>query len=50
MMECKSMSTPMETNLKKLSDSSSDSDLVDPTIYKKLIGSLLYLVNTRLDS
>jgi hypothetical protein len=29
MMDCKSMATPMETNLKKLSDSASDSDLVD---------------------
>jgi hypothetical protein len=33
MMDCKSMATPMETNLKKLSDSTSDSDLVDPTMY-----------------
>jgi hypothetical protein len=46
MMDCKSMTTPMMTNLKKLSDSASDSDLVDPTMYKMLIGSLMYLVNT----
>jgi hypothetical protein len=48
MMDCKSMDTPMETNLKKLSDSTSDSYLVDPMIYKQLIGSLMYLVNTRI--
>jgi hypothetical protein len=45
MMDCKSMATPMVTNLKLLSDSSSD--LVDPTMYKELIRSLMYLVNTR---
>jgi hypothetical protein len=35
MMDCKSMATPMMTNLKLLSDSSSD--LVDPTMYRQLI-------------
>jgi hypothetical protein len=45
MMDCKSMTTPMTTNLKKLG--ASDSDLVDPTMYRQLIGSLMYLVNTR---
>jgi hypothetical protein len=34
MMDCKSMTTPMMTNLKKLSDSTSYSDLVDPMMYK----------------
>lgn len=47
MMGCKSMMTPMITNLKKLR--SSESCLVDPTCYKQLIGSLVYLVNTRSD-
>jgi hypothetical protein len=45
MMDCKSMATPMVTNMKLLSDSSSD--LVDPTMYRQLIRSLMYLVNTR---
>jgi hypothetical protein len=47
MMDCKSMTTPMTINLKLLSDKSSD--LVDPTMYRQLIGSLMYLVNTRPD-
>lgn len=47
MMECKSMDTPTVTNLKKPSDSTSYLHLVDPTMYKKLIGSLMYLINTR---
>ena len=33
MIDCKSMSTPMTMNLKKLSDVAADSDLVDPTVY-----------------
>jgi hypothetical protein len=45
MIDYKSMTTPMMTNLKLLSDSSSD--LVDPTMYRQFIGSLMYLVNTR---
>ena len=34
MMDYKSMSTPMVTNLKKLHDSDTGSDLVDPTMYR----------------
>ena len=49
MMDCKSMATPMMKNMKKMGDSSSDSYLVDPTMFRKLIGSLMYLVNTRSD-
>jgi hypothetical protein len=47
MLNCKPMATPMVTNLKKLSVSSSDSGEIDLTLYKKMIGSLMYLVNTR---
>jgi hypothetical protein len=42
---CRPMSTPMVTNWKKLN--ASDSKLVDATRYHHLIGSLMYLVNTR---
>ena len=41
------MSTPMVTKWKKLS--ASDSQLVDATVYRQLIGSLMYLVNTKPD-
>jgi hypothetical protein len=41
------MTTLMMMNLKNLSASSSDFELIDPTIYWQLIRSLKYLVNTR---
>jgi hypothetical protein len=47
MMDCKSMATPMVTDLKKLRDF--DFDPVDSSLYRQLIGSLMYLVNTRPD-
>jgi hypothetical protein len=43
--DCRPMSKPMVTNWKKLS--ASNSQLVDATVYKQLISSLMYLVNTR---
>ena len=49
MLNCKPMATLMVMNLKKLSVSFSDSDDINPTLYRQLIGSLMYLVNTRLD-
>ena len=45
MEDCKPMPTPMITNLKKIDTSCSN--LVDPRICKWLVGSLMYLVNTR---
>ena len=47
MMDCKAMATPMASNLKLLSDASSET--VDATMYRQMIGSLMYLTNTRLD-
>jgi len=49
-MDNKSMAIPMRTNMGKLSDTALDSKLVDPTMYKQLIKSLMYLYNTRLDN
>ena len=45
MLDCKSMATPMNTNLKMLYDESSE--LVNVTQYIHIIGSLMYLTNTR---
>ena len=42
-MDCKEMATPMASNLKPLSDASSES--VDATMYRQMIGSLMYLMN-----
>ena len=47
MMDYKSMITPMASNLNLLSDASSES--VDATMYRQMIGSLMYLMNMRPD-
>ena len=39
------MATPMDTNLKLLSDESSE--LVDMTRYRQIIGSMMYMTNSR---
>jgi hypothetical protein len=49
MLDCKSITTPMIYNLKKLHDQATSLDPEDPTIYRQIIGSLMYLVHTRLD-
>ena len=47
MMNFKSMTTPMMTNLKLFGDTTSER--VDATLYRQMIGSLMYLTNTRPD-
>ena len=44
---CRPMLTPTTTNFRKLV--ASESKLVDLTLYRQLIGSLMYLVNTKPD-
>ena len=48
MMECKAMATPMESNLKLLRYSSSE--MVDGTMYRQIICSLMILTITRPDT
>ena len=47
MMDCMAMTTPMASNLKILSDSSSET--VDAMMYRQMSFSLMYLTNTRPD-
>ena len=47
MMDYKAMTTPIASNLNLLSDVSSYS--VDATMYRQMIGSLIYMMNTRPD-
>ena len=45
MMDHKAITTPMSSNLKLLSDASLET--VDATMYHQMIGSFMYLTNTR---
>jgi hypothetical protein len=45
MLDCKAMITPMVSNLKLLQDTTSKN--VDVTLYSQMMGSLMYLTNTR---
>ena len=47
MWNCKSMSSAMETNLHKLKEPATESPSINSTLYRQMIGSLMYLVNTR---
>ena len=47
MQDCKPASTPMETGLKL--SAQSDSPPVDETLFRQLVGSLIYLTTTRPD-
>ena len=46
-LDRKAITTPMESNLKLFCDASLET--VDAMIYHQMIGSLMYLMNTRLD-
>ena len=46
-MDCKAMTTPMSSTLKLLSNASSE--MVDATMYRQMICSLMYLTNMRPD-
>lgn len=47
MLDCNSCATPMEARLKL--SKKMEEEVVNPTAYRSLIGSLRYLVNTRPD-
>ena len=47
MERCKAMETPLAGNWRK--EDATLGEVVDATIYRQLVGSLIYLVNTRLE-
>ena len=44
MESCKPMETPLVGNWRK--EDANSCEVVDATVYRKLVGSLMYLVNT----
>ena len=48
-MDCRPVSTPMELNLHKLKDDMIEFESNDPTLYGKIISSLMNLVSTHPD-
>ena len=49
MVDCKSVSTLMELNFKKLCGNTVGPKLGNPTEYRQLVGALMFLVNSRPD-
>jgi hypothetical protein len=47
MLHCKAMVTPMVSNIKLLQDTTLE--IVDSTLYRQIVSSLMYLMNTRPD-
>ena len=47
MERCKPMDTPLPRNWMK--EDATSGEVVDATVYRQLVGSLMYLVNTRLE-
>ena len=47
MVDCKSVSTPIELNFKKLSGSAAGPVLANPTEYCQLVGALMFLAKSR---
>ena len=47
MERCKAMNTPILGNQRK--DDATSGEVVDATVYRQLVGLLMYLVNTRLE-
>lgn len=49
MIDCTPLSTLMETNRHKLKSDAIESEFTNPTYYKQIVRSLMYLVNTHPD-
>ena len=47
MQGCKPIDTPLPRNWRK--EDATSAEVVDATVYRQLVGSLMYLVNTRSD-